>query len=270
MNKEIKKLVTVKKLEQPILIEIAEELFRRQRGYVFRLPPKNSPVVVAFSGGADSICSTLILLEDYGLQIYPYFIKRGARAEQYEEESVDYFAKYFCKKYPKLFHQPTKLVVPVPASEIKKDLPLKLRKGFGYPLRNTIIMSYGIQYAASLLTSRGIKARTVFESIVSSDADQTMHSTLTTLRFFNLHVCIDMGDWEWQTSSIAMETELGNYYDKDFLVKRASEFNLPVHKTRSCIEASATHCGICPSCIDRIRIFKELGINDQTIYNSNK
>ncbi len=203
------------------------------------------------------------------LVVYPYYVKRHARAEQFELASITFFEEYFSKKYPNHFHVPQKIEVPIPALEIKNNLPLPFRKGFGYPLRNSILYAYGVQYAASLLPSENVKCRTLFSSIVASDADQTMHSTLTTLRTFMLHVCTDMGDWDWQVASLLMEPEMGHYFDKDFLIQKSFELQFPVEFTRTCIEASEIQCGVCPSCFDRRRVFKELNIEDKTTYLHN-
>lgn len=266
MKANFEKLICDRKLERIDLIKSIESILIKQRGFVFQMPPPGSAIVASLSGGADSIISTAILMEDYKLKVYPYYVRRGARAQKFEEESVDYFSIYFRSKYPSLYQNLIKLDVPIPAREVKNHLPLAIRSGFGYPLRNSLLLSLGVQYASSLQISENECTHTVFSSIVSSDADQTMHSTLTALRSLMLHVCTDMGNWQWQIASLAMEPYIGNYFDKDILLKRAIQLGLPLEKTRTCIESSRLHCGICPSCSDRKRAFKETCIEDKTEY----
>ncbi len=266
MKEYLRELVSKSKFEDVILIEKIEDILKDKRGYIFHMPRPGSPVVIGMSGGADSTIVTALLMEEFNLSVYPFFIKRGAKAEKFEEASVDFFAKYFKKHYPKLFHEPIKIKVSIPAKELKNDFPPETRKGFGYPLRNSIILAYGVEYAVSLLSCKQIKVRTVFESIIASDADQTVHSTLTTLRSLMLHVCIDVGDWEWQLTSFPLETELNNYYAKNVLAKKAKKLSLPLERTRSCLRPSKMHCGICTSCFDRKRSVDEKVIKDKTAY----
>jgi len=42
-------------------------------------------------------------LEEFGLEVYPFFVNRGQRSYQQEKQSVEYFSNIFKLKYPKLF-----------------------------------------------------------------------------------------------------------------------------------------------------------------------
>lgn len=264
-KEEIENLIRSRSKEKIKLLKDLEKCLFNIRGYIFKMPKPGTPVVVGMSGGADTTTTTAILMHEFGLVVYPFFINRGQRVYKYEKESVEFFSELFSKKYGKLFHRPIEISVPIPASEIKNDLTNKLRHGVGHPMRNSIIAEYGVQYAYSL-ENKGVHARDIFCSVVSSDGNYMYHSTLTALRSQMLHIVTDMGDPEWQITSIAIEKELGFYFDKDVLVKWAHEHKLPLEKTRTCVESGEIHCGICECCYDRKRSFEEAGIPDRTKY----
>lgn len=260
--KEILKELDTKKNENLNTIEILEESLLKLRGFIFKTPKPLTPVVVSFSGGLDSVITTAILLEKYRLRIYPFFVRRAQRAIIPEQRSVDYFTYFFRKKYPRLFCAPFKITVPIPAIEIKNNL--KNNSSIGHPMRNSIIMEYGVQHAVSLKNSKRVDVKTLFCSTTASD--QLLHSSLTALRSLMFHICVDMGDWNWQLTSIAVEKELGYYFGKDVLIKWAYQYDLPLEKTRSCIESKMRHCGKCKSCITRKQAFKMANVPDLTEY----
>lgn len=268
-KEEVENLIRSKSKEKIDLLKDLEKCLLNIRGYIFKMPKSGTPVVVGMSGGADTTTTTAILMHEFGLVVYPFFINRGQRVYKYEKESIEFFSEMFSKKYGKLFHRPIEISVPIPASEIKNDLTDKLRHDVGHPMRNSIITEYGVQYAYSL-ENKGVHARDIFCSVVSSDGNYVYHSTLTALRSQMLHVVTDMGDPEWQITSIAIEKELGFYFDKDVLVKWAHEHKLPLEKTRTCVESGEIHCGICECCYDRKKSFENAGIEDKTEYKDTR
>jgi 7-cyano-7-deazaguanine synthase len=266
---EIRLLLAKRSKENIKLLSLTEKCLRDIRGYVFKMPRRGTSVVTGMSGGADSTVTTAILMEDFGLEVYPFFVNRGQRALMYEIKSLNDYSKMFKRKYGSLFNKPVILNIPNPAVEIKKDLTEKLRHDVGHPMRNSIINEYAVQYAFSL-ENHGKTVRDIFCSVVPSDGDYMYHSTLTALRSQTLHTIIDMGDKSWQIASIPVEREMGYYFDKDFLVKWAYDHNLTLERTRTCVEGSKKHCGICECCYDRKRSFEEACIIDKTEYIDNR
>lgn len=264
-NEQIMKLISDRAREKVEYLKFLEEDLKKIRGYVFNMPSKGSSVVVEMSGGADSTITTAMLMEEFGLEVYPFFVNRGQRSFVYEKESIAFFSELYKKKYAKLFHEPKELTIPNPATEIKSDLTEKLRHNIGHPMRNSILTEYGVQYAYSL-ENKGIHARTIFSSVVSSDANYLYHSTLTALRSQMLHIIIDMGDISWQVSALPIEKELGLYFDKPVIIKWADEHDIPVEKTRTCVELTDIQCGVCVMCYNRKRSFIDAGVVDKTEY----
>ena len=107
-------------------------------------------------------------------------------------------------------------------------------------------------------------ANTVFSSHVSSDS--SYHCSQTWTRLTNLTMCQILNDYSWQFINIPTETSFGNFYDKDVYIKWAVEHNIPIHKARTCVKNYPIQCGDCPTCWDRRRAYKELGIKDPTKY----
>ena len=108
--------------EDPMILSGAEELLRNRRGYVFRIN-KKQPVVFIVSGGLDSSIALSRVLEDLKVPVYPLYVRRGAKAEKYEEASVEYFIKFYKRKYPTLVNNIKYCRMDIPPAEIKKFIP---------------------------------------------------------------------------------------------------------------------------------------------------
>ena len=67
-----------------IIMRSIEKILIEKRGCVFKIP-KNQPVVLLASGGLDSTVALDKIIRDWNVKVYPLFIKRGAKAEKFEE-----------------------------------------------------------------------------------------------------------------------------------------------------------------------------------------
>lgn len=271
LNTKGKLKIEEKVNEDMNLLNILDNFFKNKRGYIIRMPKPGDNVVACLSGGQDSIANICILLEEYKLNVYPFFIKRGQSAYKWEKESADYFNKFLRKKYPELYHDYLEIEVMTPGIEYKDLLrvtkkqvdSLQLRHNISYPARNSIIFLTGMEYAYSL-QAKGVNVNTVFSSHVSSDS--SYHCSQTWTRLTNLTMCQILNDYSWQFINIPTETSFGNFYDKDIYIKWAIEHDIPIHKARTCVKNHPIQCGDCPTCWDRRRAYKELGIKDPTKY----
>jgi non-canonical purine NTP pyrophosphatase (RdgB/HAM1 family) len=242
-----------------------------KRGYVVKMPKAGESVVAALSGGLDSVMNIAILLKEYKLNVFPFFINRGQSAYIYEKKAVDYYDRMFKKLYPNSYNSVKEIAVETPAKEYKDDLrevkramkDKHLSSHISYPARNSIIFLTGMEYGYSL-KNKGKEIKSVFASHMSSDF--SFHCSLTWTRITNLTMCQITNDYSWQFISLPIEMEFDNYFDKDIFVKYAAQNKIPLEYTRSCTNNSELQCGVCPSCWDRRRAFKEANLEDHTKY----
>lgn len=199
-----------------------EELLREKRGYVVRNPDAS---VFLYSGGPDSTVSMVYCMEELDIEMYPLFIRRGQGDIMEEEASVDFFDRYLRERYPDRYNAVQTLDVQIPPYPIKKALPPERTDEKGYPLRDTIMDSFGVQYATTL------NVTSVFLGAMPNDPYP--HSQLGALRSHTLDTCINMDEWDWQVTAPATDPELGEVLDKDELIDYAEEHDVPHEKTVS-------------------------------------
>lgn len=239
------------------------------RGFVSKRP-KSKCVVMIVSGGLDSVITSARLIEDYELELFPLHIHRGQTNTNAENKSVDYFTKFFQKKYGEnRFHTPMKISVNVPPYEFKQDL-IPYTKEKGHPMRDPTMQLLGVQYAVAASQKYSKDIRTVYCAIVPED--YFPHSTLQGLRVNTLNACVNMGDWEWQISSPNIDPFLSSEpFGKVQEIEWAMKHGIPVGKTISCNNASEKTsylaCGNCTSCSRRSEAFTNAGFTDPTRYH---
>ena len=271
LNKQGKIKIRGKVNEDVSLLKIYSNILKSKRGYIVKMPRKGDGVVVCLSGGQDSVANIGILLKEFGLNVYPFFINRGQSNYEYEKKAVDYFNRFYKRKFPKLYHNYKEITVMTPGTEYKDllrktkrmmdDVPLS--HNISYPARGPIVFLTGMEYGYSLKAIR-VEVKTVFASNMSSDF--SYHCSQTWVRLMNILFCQILNDWTWQFISLPIETEFGNYFDKDVFIKWAYENEVPLHKARTCVKSFDIECGDCPTCWDRRRGYKEASVKDLTKY----
>lgn len=114
-----------RKYEDKEIVEWIEDFFMRKRGYVFNFPSPGTPVVLLVSGGLDSTITWGILMEHYGLKVYPLFLHRGKDRKKREKEAIIFFTKFFRQRYPDLFVNPVEYTTHLPPPEVERKLTLE-------------------------------------------------------------------------------------------------------------------------------------------------
>lgn len=275
-TKNINNILSTRENENLLLIKSVENIFKKNRDYVFKMPKKNTPIIMMVSGGLDSISTVSWLIETYKLKIYPLFIDRGQSRAKQEEDSVRFFEQYFLKKYPNHFNPVFKLSTKIPPHEIRKEIVGNAGKKVfktkeqrkGIPLFSSLLSSYAVQYAFYLEYTNKIKVRTIFRATLASDSIYMAHESLTSLRTANLNICAQTNDFKWQFTSPLIEKELDFYLDKPDLIKWSKKINLPIHKSWSCYQNGNNHCGACDGCYKRMESFEQANIDDKTQYGN--
>lgn len=276
-KKEIIKLLKKRELEDMQAIHRIESFLKQKRGYIFRTPPKGSPVILLLSGGLDTVIMWDILMCKYQLEVYPLFLKRGQIRMSLEEKSIDYFSHYYAKKYPKLFHKPEKVTTFIPPLEIRwkitkegeKPINNETRGWLGIPTYSSLLVNYAVQYAYYKEISDKIKLRSIFCGFMEKDGLSMKYETLTAIRAITYNICILTNDFSWQFISLALEKELGLFFHKEVLINWAKIHSIPIEKTYSCIRLSYFHCGDCYYCKYRQKSFRLANIEDKTFYLNN-
>lgn len=119
LNNQGKIKIEDKANEDVNLLKIFSNILKDKRGYVVKMPRKGESVVACLSGGQDSVANTGILLKEFGLNVYPFFINRGQSNYKHEKKAVDYFNRFYKNKFPKLYHNYKEITAMTPGAEYK-------------------------------------------------------------------------------------------------------------------------------------------------------
>lgn len=250
---------------------LLENVILKNRGFVSKWPSSKKAVFIV-SGGLDSIVTSARLIEEQSIEIFPLHIHRGQTNYIAENKAVDFFTKYFQKRYgQKMFHNPMKISVNIPPKEFKGDL-LPYTKEKGHPVRDQLMHLLGVEYAVAASIKHSESIKTVYCAIMPED--YFPHSTLEGLRANTINTCQNMKDWEWQITSPNIDPIL---FDKPISkieeIKWAMQRNIPIERTISCNNASKSTkflpCGDCSSCERRKQAFEKAGYPDPTKYFKN-
>ncbi len=272
-KKQIEKIIKKRKLENLSIIRQIEQIFILKRKYTIRIPKKNTPVILILSGGLDSVITWVYLMSVYELKVYPLFLRRGQRRVKLEENSVDYFYKYFRKLFPELCMPVKKMDAFIPPLAIRFPITIASNEKVGnrgrwrgIPMYSAMLTSVAVQYAYFLEITSKVRARTIFAGFMALDGIAMKDETLTAIRINNLSICELSDDYSWQVIALPIEKEIGFFYNKDKFIAWAASQNIPLEKTRSCIMWEKNHCGRCISCLSRKEAFKISGVKDKTAY----
>lgn len=242
-----------------------EDVILSKRKNLFRKPQKGEGIVFIVSGGLDSTTALARVLDEFDADIYPLYIQRGARAEENELASLDYYLELFAKKHTNLRALEI-LGAEVPPVKYKKYIPERQLSSIGHTMRNSMLQSYAIQYAVSVGYRDNISIKTVFTSLVPDD--DFPHCRLISLRAETILACIDGDDWSWQVTSPLLEDELWGWVDKTMSIRYAMEHGIDLSHTYTCTDSSSVACGTCPACIERLAAFKKSGYTDPINYQN--
>lgn len=284
-KKKFSKLLKERPFENISIINLIEGFLRKKRGYVIRIPKKDTNIIHLVSGGIDSVVTWAMLMEEYGLRVHPISLKTGQKRHKHEIESLKFYSAYFKERYPKLFVGPFDITYlsspPEIASRMRYDIennvhPQILKENYDAET-NTIRITRKYLFPAFVPfpaarcalffdMQRNLEIRTLSMSVLPTDGLYNESQTLTSLRGAMLGLCTFTNDYRWQIFSPCFERELGSILTKADLIKWAKAHRLPLKYTYSCFRATPRNCGACLACGVRRGAFKEAGIKDPTIY----
>ncbi len=277
---KIKKKKRQQKLEDGALLKQINAIFMEKRGYVFKMPPPGSKVVSLMSGGLDTTVVTAQLLDTFALEVYPiHFVRPMPAANpQKMEQSVRYFCNLFQKRYGKKCHKPVFLPLQFPVKQTEERiledgqviLNSKTGQRRGIPFQPSAFIHETINFLYTLSSGEQKKIKTIFASTLASNVRWYAYESLASYRALNLEVCTMLSDFSWQITSLPIEKEMGWYKDKEDLIKEGKKLGLPLEYTYTCQKDLPVQCGRCIVCLMRRSAFKNAGVEDKTIYETNK
>lgn len=272
---QLVKLIQKQKNEDYRVLKEIEKIFINKRSYVFKMPSPGSRVVSLMSGGLDTTIVTALLLEQYGLKVYPVHFDRGFPHSKKVMKSVKYFASYFKQRYPGLFNPVKVLKYTFPSETIHEQvtknsghiiIDRKSGQRRGVPFQPSTYFHNVVNYTYTLPRREANKIKTIFGGGLASNIDWYAYESLTSFRVLMLEICTMLRDFSWQCTSLPIETELGFYLRKYELIKMSKLLNLPLEKTWTCSGNNKYQCGICSGCYVRKEGFKQAKVPDKTIY----
>ena len=218
--------------------------------------------VICLSGGMDSCVCAALAARDY--EVYVVHFSYGQRTEARELSSAQEIARLvgvreFLHLKIDLFRRiggsaltDTAIAVPKASgneTEIGSEIPVTY-----VPFRNAHFLSAAVSWAEVL------GAKVVFIGAVEQDSSGYPDCRPAYYDAFNqlIGMGTKQGEIRVVTPLIAMR--------KSEIVQLGVELGAPFHVSWSCYSGETEACGVCESCVLRLRAFRETGAVDQLPY----
>jgi 7-cyano-7-deazaguanine synthase len=230
---------------------------------------KQNKAVVLLSGGMDSCVCTAIACERYGAANLALFhAGYGQRTETREARAFREIADFFGvtrRLAARLDHfraiggsALTDNGMAVPENELSSpeshgsEIPVTY-----VPFRNAHFLSVGVSWAEA------IGAGTIYIGAVSEDSSGYPDCRPEYYRVFQELIRVGTRP-ETQIEIVTPVIGL----KKHEIIRKGVELGAPLHLTWSCYQNEEEACGVCDSCLLRLRAFSEAGIEDPIPYRS--
>jgi len=223
----------------------------------------NKRSIVLVSGGLDS-CVTAAVAHQQGYEMAFLHVTYGQRTELRELKAFKEIANHYTVSqqlvvdigYLKAIGG-SSLIDRKMTIEKQQQFPGKTIPSTYVPFRNTHLLAIATSWAET------IQARTIFIGAVEEDSSGYPDCRSDFFSTFNQ--LIEKGTRP--ETRITIKTPIINLKKKDIVLK-ALKLKAPLHLTWSCYEKSRKACGVCDSCILRLKGFKEAGAEDPIPYAS--
>jgi 7-cyano-7-deazaguanine synthase len=217
--------------------------------------------VISLSGGMDSCVCAAIAVKQY--ETYALHFSYGQRTEARELESARAVAaalgiEHFLHLRLDLFRAiggsaltDSSIAVPDAPEVVGSEIPVTY-----VPFRNAHFLSAAVSWAET------IDAETIYIGAV--EPDSSGYPDCRPAYYEAFQQVIRMGTRE---GNIRIDTPLIHMRKRE-IVELGVELGAPLHVTWSCYQGDAAACGVCDSCVLRLRAFAEAGVHDRIPYTS--
>jgi len=220
---------------------------------------RKAKAVLCLSGGMDSSVCAAIAAKDY--EVYALHFSYGQRTEARELQAAREVArltgaKEFMPLKIDIFRRiggsaltDSSIAVPEAAHQIGAEIPVTY-----VPFRNAHFLSAAVSWAEVL------GAKTIMIGAVEQDSSGYPDCRPAYYDAFNELIRNGTRDGD-----IRVETPLIRL-KKSEIVRLGVELGAPLHVSWSCYSGEQEACGICDSCVLRLRAFREAGTSDPIPY----
>ena len=219
--------------------------------------------VVCLSGGMDSCVCTALAARDF--EVFALHFSYGQRTEARELQSAREIARILGVR--ELMHLKIDLFRKIGGSALTDhaiDVPASAadESSIGHtgvpvtyvPFRNAHFLSAAVSWAEVL------GAQTVFIGAVEQDSSGYPDCRLAFYDAFNQLIKQGTKDGTVRVVTPLIQLRKGD------IVKLGVELDAPFHVSWSCYSGETEACGICESCVLRLRAFREAGVVDPIPY----
>jgi 7-cyano-7-deazaguanine synthase len=219
---------------------------------------KQSRAVVLLSGGMDScVCATLAARDHDAAAVH---ISYGQRTEEHERQSfLAICERLGIRDRLMVRNEALRVIGGSALTDDALDVPTSAAAGNGIPVtyvpfRNAHFLAVAVSWAEVL------GAKKVYIGAVEPDSSGYPDCRPAYYKAFNdvVRTGTKEGDIEVVTPLIAMR--------KNEIVRLGLELGAPLDLTWSCYSREDEACGVCDSCVLRLRAFEAAGMQDPIAY----
>ncbi len=222
--------------------------------------------VVLLSGGMDSCVSAVIALEEHGAEnLALLHASYGQRTEKRERRAFEKIADWLEVRQRLVVHLDhfraiggsalTDNRISVPENELGAPPHGSAIPVTYVPFRNAHFLSVAVSWAEA------IGAGTIYIGAVAEDSSGYPDCRPEYYRVFQELI---RAGTRPETQIEIVTPVIG--LKKSAIIQRGIELGAPLHLTWSCYQNEDTACGVCDSCLLRLRAFAEVGVPDPIPY----
>jgi 7-cyano-7-deazaguanine synthase len=222
--------------------------------------------IAVLSGGLDSTVASTKFKEDY--HIHALTFNYGQKSAEMEIKSAkavcdELGAEHTIIELPWLAELGSSAltsdeVIPEPEDSELDDMDsaMKTAKSVWVPGRNVVFTAIANSFAEAENASIIIVGWDLEEAVTFPDNSKEFLEAFNTV--------LDVGSFD----EIKIEAPLIGM-NKNEIVEYGNNLGAPMELSYSCYKGFNYHCGVCESCMRRKRAFKNVGIEDKTVYSEN-